>query len=302
MTNSGNSNSVGFRVSINRLYPGEKIVQGDRRQSQYHGAFHPETHSPETLLAAIQKGQAFCAELLAGDCGREHHGQHWCCKERRDKADPNHCGRPEGYRHSHHFRSSQVLALDDDGRNLSIDELLADPFIAQYTSFILVIDPLLAFTGKADTHKTAEVRGLLSPISAMAERTGCAVLGVMHPNKNSHEANLLYRISASLDFAAAARSVMVVAKHPDNPDQRVMATVKCNLSAHPEPMAFGFTHDGHFTWQGVTEVDVSQLLAPPLREEDRSELEEAISFLQALLADGPIGAAQAEAERKEMGI
>jgi hypothetical protein len=124
----------------------------------------------------------------------------------------------------------------------------------------------------------------------------------MHPNKNSHEANLLYRISASLDFAAAARSVMVVAKHPDNPDQRVMATVKCNLSAHPEPMAFGFTHDGLFTWQGVTKVDVSQLMAPPLRDEDRSELEEAISFLQALLADGPIGAAQAEVERKQVGI
>jgi hypothetical protein len=174
--------------------------------------------------------------------------------------------------------------------------------ILQKEVILLVVDPLLAFTGKVDTHKTAEVRGLLSPLAAMAERTGCAVLGVMHPNKNSQEANLLYRISASLDFAAAARSVMVVAKHPDNPDQRVMATVKCNLSAHPEPMAFGFTHDGHFTWQGVTEVDVSQLMAPPIRDEDRNEREEAKEFLKTLLADGPVPANQVEEERKELGI
>jgi putative DNA primase/helicase len=167
---------------------------------------------------------------------------------------------------------------------------------------LLVVDPLLAFTGKVDTHKTAEVRAVLSPMSAMAERTGCVILAVMHPNKNSKEGNLLYRISASLDFAAAARSVMVVAKHPDNPDQRVMATVKCNLSAHPQPIAFGFTHDGCFAWQGVTEVDVAQLMASPIREEDRNERAEAKDFLKTLLADGPVPANQVEEKRKELGI
>jgi hypothetical protein len=177
-----------------------------------------------------------------------------------------------------------------------------EQFIAQAQIILLIVDPLLAFTGRADTHKTAEVRGLLSPLAAMAQRTGCAILAVMHPNKNSKELNPLYRISASLDFAAAARSVTVVAKHPDNPDLCVMATIKCNLSAHPDPMAFGFTHDGCFKWQGVTEVDVAQLMASPRGDEDRNELQEAINFLQELLADGPIAAIQAEAERKEAGI
>lgn len=135
----------------------------------------------------------------------------------------------------------------------------------------------------------------------MAERTGCAILGVMHPNKNSKEGNLLYRISASLDFAAAARSVMVVARHPDNPEQRVMATVKCNLSAHPQPMAFGFTHDGHFTWQGVTAVDVSQLMVATARE-DTPALEDAKQFLRDVLADGAVLAKDVLAEARECGI
>jgi hypothetical protein len=175
-------------------------------------------------------------------------------------------------------------------------------FITENDITLMVVDPLLAFTGKVDSHKSAEVRSLLSPLGAMAERAGCAILAVMHPNKNSQEGNVLYRISASLDFAAAARSVMVAAKHPDDPEQRVLATIKCNLSDHPEPMAFGFTHDGCFAWKGVTEVDVSRLMGPPMRDEDRNEREEAKDFLKARLADGPVRAPQVQQESRELAI
>jgi hypothetical protein len=177
-----------------------------------------------------------------------------------------------------------------------------EQFITENDIILMVVDPLLAFTGRVDTHRTAEVRALLSPLAAMAERTGCAILAVMHPNKNSQEGNPLYRISASLDFAAAARSVMVVAKHPDDPEQRVMAMIKCNLTAHPEPMAFGFTHDGHFTWKGIVDVDVSRLMAPAVRDEDRNEREEAKDFLKALLADGPVPATQVQQESRRLNI
>ena len=196
-----------------------------------------------------------------------------------------------------------TVAKSDGEVGLSLQEhlLQIEQEIVQKEVILLVVDPLLAFTGRVDTHKTAEVRGLLSPLAAMAERTGCAILGVMHPNKNSHEGNLLYRISASLDFAAAARSVMVVARHPDNPDQRVMATVKCNLSAPPEPMSFGFTLDGCFAWQGVTEVDISQLMGPVDRE-DASALDEAKQFLREVLADGDMPAKDVLAEAREWGI
>jgi DNA polymerase I len=182
-------------------------------------------------------------------------------------------------------------------QHLSVIERL----IIEKEIILLVIDPLLAFTGKADTHKTAEVRSLLSPIAAMAECTKCAVLAVMHPNKNSQEGNPLYRISASLDFAAAARSVMVVAKHPNNPGEQVLATIKCNLSAHPEPMAFSFTDDGHFAWQGTTEVDIFQLMAPVDRE-DSSAKTEAKDFLRDALADGERLAKDVLAEAKEWAI
>ena len=205
--------------------------------------------------------------------------------------------------HIHSLRLTVSKGAEEIGLSLQQHLLEIERFIVENDIILMVADPLLAFTGKTDTHKTAEVRALLSPMAAMAERTGCAILAVMHPNKNSQEGNALYRISASLDFAAAARSVMVVvAKHPDDPEQRVVATIKCNLTAHPEPMAFGFTHGGHFTWMGVTEVDVSRLMAPPVRDEDRNEREEAKDFLKSLLADGPVPAPKVQQESKELGI
>src|SRR5918992_3641686 len=191
----------------------------------------------------------------------------------------------------------------EEDKSLSLQQHLPliEREILEKGIILLVVDPLLAFTGKADTHKTAEVRGLLSPIAAMAGGGRRALFSVIHPNKNSSETNLIYRISASLDFAAAARSVMVVAKHPDNPDQRVMATVKCNLSAHPEPMAFGFTHDGCFAWRGVTELDMSRLMASADRE-DSSALDEAKQFLQEVLADGEMPARDVLGEARECSI
>lgn len=166
---------------------------------------------------------------------------------------------------------------------------------------LLVVDPILALTGKVDTHKSAEVRSVLAPLAAMADRMGCAVLAVMHPNKNSTEGNLLYRISSSLDFAAAARSVMVVGKHPDNQELRVMATVKCNLSAIPQPMLFKFTQEGCFAWEGTTDIDVSQIMATPDREEPSSRVE-AKGFLEDILADDAVPAKKVLAEAKECGI
>src|SRR5918996_5103046 len=123
-----------FSVSINRLFPGQKLGMPpeEKRWARYNSSFHEEEHTPDSLLVEIEKGHSFTCSL--GRCQGLHCGT-WCAAEE-CKGIPGHCGRPAGYRHSHHFKSSQVLALDDDGRNLSIDELLADSFIAQYASFI----------------------------------------------------------------------------------------------------------------------------------------------------------------------
>ena len=44
---------------------------------------------------------------------------------------------------------------------------------------LVVVDPVSAYLGKADSYKDAEVRGVLAPLAAAAERIGAAVVGVI---------------------------------------------------------------------------------------------------------------------------
>lgn len=122
-----------IEVSINRHFPGRKLAISDPRWAIYNSAFTPESHSAQILLEQVRRGHAFCSVL--GSCQRDHCGQ-WCCAERRKANDLSHCGRPAGHRISWHFVSSQILALDFDYGNLSLDDLLADPFIMTYATFI----------------------------------------------------------------------------------------------------------------------------------------------------------------------
>ena len=70
----------------------------------------------------------------------------------------------------------------------------------------LVIDPIQALLGGVDSHKDAETRAALQCLVALAERTGIAVMVVMHLRKAEAQ-KALYRVSGSIAFVAFARSV-----------------------------------------------------------------------------------------------
>ena len=111
-------NPFTFEIAINRLYPGEKLADGDPRWGGYKGGFRLKTHSTESLLAEVRQGYAFCCVL--GAC---------------DKPD---CGRPDGYRVSRHFVSAQVISLEDDTEDerSSLDALEEDPFVLEHGAFL----------------------------------------------------------------------------------------------------------------------------------------------------------------------
>lgn len=190
----------------------------------------------------------------------------------------------------HRIRTVDALVESDGGRaSLSLQEhlYLLEQEITAHHITLLVLDPILAFTGlKADTHRASDVRAVLAPLAGMADRTMCAVLGVIHLNKRSGEFNSIYRITASLDIAAAARSVQIVGKHPDEEQTRVLAPVKMNLSAMPASLEFGFTTEGIFQWRGESGLDADSILQHTSREE-KSALETARDFIEDTLASGP---------------
>ena len=60
--------------------------------------------------------------------------------------------------------------------------------------------------GNTDSHKNAEIRGLLAPLAALAAKYGVALVLVTHcPKRDNGPA--IHRIIGSIAFAAAARAV-----------------------------------------------------------------------------------------------
>jgi hypothetical protein len=66
---------------------------------------------------------------------------------------------------------------------------------------MLVVDPLSAYMGKIDTHRGAEIRRVIAPLSDFAARRRVGVVGVMHLKKS--ETSALLRVSGSIGFVAA---------------------------------------------------------------------------------------------------
>jgi putative DNA primase/helicase len=103
---------------------------------------------------------------------------------------------------------------------------------------MISIDPLGAYLGKTDSHKSTDVRALLTPLIEFAARLNVAVVVVMHPNKSQGQ-SAMNRVNGSLDFVAAARTGYMVAKDPNNPDRRYFLPIKNNIGSDRIGYAFG---------------------------------------------------------------
>lgn len=195
----------------------------------------------------------------------------------------------------------------DDGRgtrsfNLQVDIARLEKLIAEIGDVaLIIIDPISSYMGKADSHKNAEVRGVLEPLSKTAERTGAAVISITHFSKAgaSNGAKALHRFIGSIAFIAAARMAFAVMADPEDEQRRLFLHVKNNLSAPPKGLAFRLWQrivgdpgkaiiGSHVMWDpDPVSITANQALAAEASQGDQSALAEAEEFLRDLLAAGP---------------
>ncbi len=175
---------------------------------------------------------------------------------------------------------------------------------------LIVIDPISAYLGGVDSHKNADVRALLQPMSEVAEGLGVAILGVSHLNKSGAQ-EAMQRISGSLAFVAAARAALIVIKDKANPARRLLLPLKNNLGRDTGGLAFSVQsitlESGLETSRVEWEPDPVNISADDAMRTDADpdkagEREEARRFLLDLLKDGPAMAAEAERECLEAGF
>jgi len=165
---------------------------------------------------------------------------------------------------------------------------------------LLIIDPVSAYLGSTDSHRDSEVRGLMAPLAQLADRTGTAVIGVMHLAK-SQQRPAIYRAVGSIAFAAAARLVLAVMADPDRDERRIFAPVKQNICAAAPALAYSLT-GGALTWERdpVADCDVEALLSGP--PADRQERREADAWLREVLQTGPTHSKALQAMANEAGL
>lgn len=102
---------------------------------------------------------------------------------------------------------------------------------------LVIIDPLSAYLGNADSHNNAEVRALLSPLQTMAAQLRVAIIGVSHLTK-AQGMDALLRLQGSVAFGAAARVVWGITKDKDNDQRRLMLPLKNNLGTDNTGFAY----------------------------------------------------------------
>src|SRR5262249_45253741 len=105
-------------------------------------------------------------------------------------------------------------------------------FKANQNIRIFVIDPLTAYLGAGTKAKeNTEVRRVLTPLVKMAEDLGVCVLVNGHLNKGAGKA--LYRVLDSIAFIALGRTVHLVVRDGDNPDNVKFICDKTNIGSRP---------------------------------------------------------------------
>ena len=203
------------------------------------------------------------------------------------------------------------------GFNLQADIALLEQKIAELGDVaLIVIDPISSYLGKTDSHKNAEVRGVLEPLSAMAERMRVAVLSVTHFSKTgaANTTKALHRFIGSIAFVGAPRMAFAVIEDADDKDRRLLLHAKNNLAAPSQGLAFRLQQSivgepsmgivaSRVDWERepVT-ITANEALAAEAGSVGNRPSEEGEIFLKGILADGSVPAQQVKADAAEAGL
>jgi len=166
----------------------------------------------------------------------------------------------------------------------------------------VVIDPITAYLGDTDSHKNADVRGLLAPLSALAAHHDVAIIAISHLTK-AMGPRALMRVTGSLAFVAAARAAYLVTTDPQDKTRRLFLPMKNNLG--PDATGLAFHIEGatipspagpletSFVWWHSEPVPMTadEAMQAEGASGSTSALGAATDWLQETLANGSVAAA-----------
>ena len=194
---------------------------------------------------------------------------------------------------------SRVMVIDDNDQALTMMDARLEEAIIRTKARLVVLDPIQGFLGAAvDMHRANEIRPLMKRIAVLAEKYHCAIILIGHMNKNSNGKSS-YRGLGSIDFQAAARSVLIVGRIKDEPEIRVVCHVKSSLAPEGKSIAFRLDKDTGFEWIGEYDISADDLLSGDNRGQ---KIHEAKEFLKEILVFGSVAQTKVAEEAESRGI
>lgn len=179
--------------------------------------------------------------------------------------------------------------------NFESDLQLLEEQIIRLEPALVVVDPVSSYLGRTDSYKDADVRRVLSPLAALADRHDVAVIALVHMTKGSKEGKALYRAMGSIAFAAVARIVLAAGSDPEQPERCYLMPVKQNICPPSATLAYRLEGDAsdpdgaaRVVWEGapVEGVSAEVILGGGVSPGDREQQQDAAEFLGELLSDG----------------
>ena len=194
---------------------------------------------------------------------------------------------------------SRVMVIDDNDQALTMMDARLEEAIIKTKARLVVLDPIQGFLGAAvDMHRANEIRPLMKRVAVLAEKYHCAIILIGHMNKNSNGKSS-YRGLGSIDFQAAARSVLIVGRIKDEPEIRVVCHVKSSLAPEGKSIAFRLDKDTGFEWIGEYDISADDLLSGDNRGQ---KIHAAKEFLQEVLTSGSVAQTKVAEEAESRGI
>ena len=191
---------------------------------------------------------------------------------------------------------SKVIVIDDREKALTMMDERLEAAIKEIAARLVVLDPIQGYLGAdVDMNRANEIRPVMKRISALAEKYHCAIVLIGHMNKCSGGKSS-YRGLGSIDFQAAARSVLVVGRVKDDEQVRVACHIKSSLAPEGTPIAFRLDKENGFEWIGEYEISADELLSGERRGQKTRNAKE---FLKEILTDGQKTYAEIDAAAKE---
>jgi hypothetical protein len=165
--------------------------------------------------------------------------------------------------------------------------------IREHEAALVIIDPMMAFfPPKVCTNNDQSVRQVLMPMAELASETGTTILFVRHLRK-SGGGYVMYRGAGSIAIVGEMRTGLMLARHPDDPDLRVLTQFKSNIGPFGPTLGFRIdrkevTGQAFVDWTGRVDLSARDLCGggAPVRA-GRIARERAAEWLREFLLNGP---------------